>query len=109
VSGTGRYPAASERPASDFSITTKSKDAFDQLLVRLSEKGASVIITFPAGAASNGSTGEDVKDLAAQHFSIEEEKIATRFSTLGGDRKHRAARLEAHELITKLSAHSATN
>ncbi len=104
VSGTGRYPPAEERPSSDFSMSSKSRKAFDSLLSVLSGRGANVIITFPAGKASNGLAGDDVKEIAATHFSIQEEKVSTRFSTLGGDMKHRAARHDTHELILKLSA-----
>lgn len=104
VSGAGRYPERSERPVSDFSMLTTSKRAFDDLLAILSRKKASVIITFPAGKASNGLSGDDVKSLAAEHFRIEEAKVSSRFSTLGGDLKHRAARQQADELILILSA-----
>ena len=103
VCGSGLYPEKSERPASDFSMLTTSKRAFDDLLALLARKKANVIITFPAGQASNGLSGEDVKVLAADHFRIEEAKISSRFSTLGGDLKHRAARQQADELILTLS------
>ncbi|WAC23448.1 DNA adenine methylase [Blastomonas sp. SL216] len=104
VSGSGRYPQLSERPSSDFSMLTTSKRAFDDLLAILARNKASVIITFPAGKASNGLSGDDVKAIAAEHFRIEEAKISSRFSTLGGDLKHRAARHQADELILTLSA-----
>lgn len=103
VEGVGRYPHQDQRPSSDFSMSSRSRAAFDQLLATLAERKASVIITFPAGQASNGLAGDDVKALAASHFSIEEEKVSSRFSTLGGDMKHRAARKDAFELILKLS------
>lgn len=104
VSGAGRYPEKSERPISEFSMLTTSRRAFDDLLAILARKNANVIITFPAGKASNGLSGDDVKALAADHFRIEEAKVSSRFSTLGGDLKHRAARQEADELILTLSA-----
>lgn len=104
VSGTGRYPERSERPSSDFSMLTTSRQAFNDLLATLARKNANVIITFPAGKASNGLSGDDVKALAADHFRIEEAKVSSRFSTLGGDLKHRAARQQADELILTLSA-----
>lgn len=104
VSGNGRYPPPVDRPFSDFSVITKSKKALDCLFKLLAEKGASAIITFPAGKASNGLSGEAVKDIAASHFSIKEEKVSSRFSTLGGDSKHRAARQDAHELILTLAS-----
>ncbi|MGV3513335.1 MAG: DNA adenine methylase [Novosphingobium sp.] len=104
VSGAGRYPEKSERPTSDFSMLTTSKRAFDELLAILARRKANVIVTFPAGKASNGLSGDDVKLLAADHFHIDEAKVSSRFSTLGGDLKHRAARQQADELILTLSA-----
>lgn len=103
VSGAGRYPEKSERPISDFSMLSTSKRAFNDLLSILAQKGANVIITFPAGEALNGLSGDSVKALAAEHFQIEEAKVSSRFSTLGGDTKHRAARQQADELILTLS------
>lgn len=107
VSGEGRYPHKSARPTSDFSMLTTSRRAFDDLLAVLARKGTNVIITFPAGNASNGLSGDDVKALAAGHFRIEEATVSSRFSTLGGDLKHRAARQQADELILTLSADAA--
>jgi adenine-specific DNA methylase len=104
VSGSGRYPDQSDRPVSDFSMTSTSKRAFDDILAVLARRKVSVIITFPAGSASNGLSGEDVKAVAADHFLIAEEKISSRFSTLGGDLKHRAARQDTDELILTLSS-----
>ena len=103
VAGEGRYPPPADRPQSEYSVTSKSGDALNSLLRRLSLKGASVIITFPAGKASNGLSGDAVKELAAQHFGIVETKVSARFSTLGGDKRHRAARQDTHELILSLS------
>jgi len=103
ISGVGRYPPALERPRSDYSLRTKSKLAFDHLLKTLSDRGASAIVTFPAGAASNGLTGEDVTRMAESHFAIQEAKVSSRFSTLGGDKKHREARQATTELILRLS------
>lgn len=103
ISGTGRYPEASERPASDYSIKRNSRRALDGLLGILARKGASVIITFPAGKASNGLSGDDVRKVAADHYRISEDKVSSRFSTMGGNLKHRAARHQADELILTLS------
>ncbi len=103
VSGVGRYPEKSDRPTSSFSMRSASKTALNDLLKVLAERRANVIITFPSGAASNGLSGDDVKSLAANHFRIEEEKVSSRFSTMGGDLKHRAARHQAYELILTLS------
>ncbi|MDC7812838.1 DNA adenine methylase [Sphingomonas koreensis] len=106
VTGHGRYPPAAERPSSSFSMKRTAEKAFDDLLARLAARGARVIITFPASQASNGLSGSDVKQIAAEHFRIAEEKVTSRFSTLGGDTKHRAARLDTDELILSLSAHA---
>lgn len=104
VAGIGRYPPTEERPSSSFSMKTTAQKAFDELLALLARRGANVIITFPANQASNGLSGDDVKEIAAGHFRIEEEKVSSKFSTLGGDTKHRAARQDADELILTLSA-----
>lgn len=104
VTGSGRYPEKSERPSSDFSMLSTSKRALNDLLEILARQQASVIITFPAGKASNGLSGDDVKATAGDHFCLEEAKVSSRFSTLGGDSKHRAARQQADELILTLSS-----
>lgn len=106
VSGAGRYPKREDRPISDFSMRSASKQALDELLKVLAERKAKVVITFPSGAASNGLSGDEVKCIAASHFRIEEEKVSSRFSTMGGDLKHRAARQQSDELILTLSAYS---
>jgi adenine-specific DNA methylase len=102
VSGTGRYPPSEERPRSDYSIISKSEAALKQLLATLAETGCSVIITFPAGEASNGLSGDTVVEVAAQYFSIKTMKVSSRFSTLGGNLSNRDARLNAEELILTL-------
>jgi adenine-specific DNA-methyltransferase len=104
VTGQGRYPKQSARPVSDFSKLSTSRKAFNELLEILARKRANVIVTFPAGKASNGLSGDDVKALAADHFRLEEVKVSSRFSTLGGDSKHRAARQQADEMILTLSS-----
>lgn len=103
VSGNGRYPPQAERPKSDYSLKTRSKIALDDLLSKLSSKGANVLITFPAGEASNGLSGEEVTELSLKHFRMLKTKVTSRFSTLGGDTKHRAARQDSIELILHLS------
>lgn len=102
VSGTGRYPPSGARPQSDYSITTKSEEALENLLESLADTGCSVIVTFPAGKASNGLSGEDVHDIAEQFFKIRSAKVTSRFSTLGGNLSNREARQDADELILTL-------
>lgn len=103
VLGNGRYPPQAERPRSDYSLKTRSRVALDDLLSKLSSRGASVLITFPSGAASNGLSGEEVTELSLKHFQMLKTKVASRFSTLGGDSKHRAARQDSVELILHLT------
>jgi adenine-specific DNA methylase len=103
VSGTGRYPPPEERPKSDFSIATKSKKALDSLLSILSKNGVKTIITFPKEKTSNGLSGPIVKRVAKKYFDVQEKVTNGRFSTLGGNKKHRKARIPAYELIFTLT------
>lgn len=84
VSGTGRYPAESERPRSDYSVATKAPKALDELLKTVSAKKARAILTFPDHKCSNGLSGDSVRQIAEKHFTIKEEKVKSLFSTLGG-------------------------
>jgi adenine-specific DNA methylase len=99
VDGTGRYPPATQRPKSDFSISTKSAPALKELLGTIAQRRATVILTFPATRCSNGLSGELVERVARQFFSVEQKKVSSRFSTLGGNVKLRAARHRKDELI----------
>jgi adenine-specific DNA methylase len=102
VSGAGRYPNPKDRPHSAFSVQTKSDDALVRLMKVIAERGASALLTFPAGPSSNGLSGQRVREISGDLFHIEEEKVSSRFSTLGGDRRHRSARQDAEELILTL-------
>lgn len=102
VSGAGRYPSPNDRPSSAYSIPTKAENALNDLLQRIAVTGATAILTFPAATASNRLSGERIKELAAKKFDIIEDSFLSRFSTLGGDRKHRSARQDAEELILTL-------
>jgi len=102
VSGVGRYPPLTERPQSKFCLVTESYRAFDQLMSDLARTGASAIVTFPAQKASNGLSGEDVEDISAQYFRVKKKKIASVFSTLGGNAVSRTARKPATELVLHL-------
>lgn len=104
ISGNGRYPPQEERPRSDYSLRARSRIALDELLSTLASNGANVLITFPAGEASNGLSGDEVTEISLKHFRMLETKVTSRFSTLGGDTKHRAARQEAVELILHLTS-----
>ncbi|EAQ96680.2 Adenine-specific DNA methylase [Congregibacter litoralis KT71] len=104
IKGSGRYPPQEERPRSDYSLRTQSRTALDGLLSTLASRGANVLMTFPAGQASNGLSGAEVIEASSKHFKLIETKVTSRLSTLGGDRKHRAARQDSEELILYLSA-----
>ena len=102
VSGTGRYPPAGNRPRSKYSLVSSSEKALSCLLDALSTKGCGVVITFPAGRASNGLSGQSVVELAESRFTVESMKIDGKFSTLGGNRKNRSPRHVSEELILTL-------
>lgn len=102
VSGAGRYPPPTDRPQSAFSIQSQSENAFQKLMSTIAARGASAMVTFPAGPSSNGLSGKRVREISGDLFAIEEEKVSSRFSTLGGDRHHRSARQDAEELILTL-------
>ncbi len=99
VSGRGRYPNPHERPKSDFSMKSRSLKAFDSLLEKIASKKASTIITFPAGDCSNGLSGDIVKGISKRYFKVKKDIIKGKFSTLGGNRENRPARLKSSELV----------
>lgn len=102
VSGTGRYPAPELRPASDYSIPTRSEIAISTLLDRIADAGANAVITYPSARTSNRLSGEAIAAMAESRFRIGKRQVRSRFSTLGGDHKHRSARQDTEELILTL-------
>jgi adenine-specific DNA methylase len=108
VSGIGRYPAFDERPWSRFSVSSEAKDALGELFRTVSAQRARTIVTFPVHKCSNGLSGRIVRNLARKYFSIEEQKVESLFSSLGGIGQHgngsagRDARVDAKELILVL-------
>lgn len=102
VSGTGRYPPLSDRPQSNYCLKTSVFDEFDRLMLGIALSGAEAIVTFPAGECSNGLSGSMVEELSNQYFSVKTKKVASVFSTLGGNRTSRAARQSTIELILHL-------
>jgi hypothetical protein len=103
VSGTGRYPPASERPRSDFSLKSRSQAAIEDLLDALADAGCRAIITFPATRCSNGLSGQQIARLAKEQFFVQTKTVKGRFSTLGGNGTTRAARTSSAEMIISLS------
>jgi adenine-specific DNA methylase len=98
--GNGRYPSIDERPSSDFSKKTTAIDAARQLLDACSEKRAKLILTFPTTGASNGLEARDYVEYGRALFSgIHIEEVASDFSTLGGNKRHREARQACRESI----------
>jgi adenine-specific DNA-methyltransferase len=102
VTGVGRYPDPSERPKSDFSIRSKSKEALKRLFSKLAENGVRTIVTFPAEETSNGLSGSTVETVAGEYFSMSKTVVNGRFSTLGGNLRNRKARVPAYEIILAL-------
>lgn len=103
VAGAGRYPPIEERPQSSFCNKSQSLAALQDLIEKLARSGCRVIFTFPAGQCSNGLSGDDVKRVATTRFSIREDRIVGRFSTLGGNNGNRAARHASCELLLLMS------
>lgn len=114
VSGVGRYPEASERPRSRYSVKSESIDAFTELLKTVSDKNATAIVTFPAHECSNGLSGKEIIKIAKQFFAVKTKSVHSKFSTLGGTQivdgkgNGRAARQHAKELILVLSPKKST-
>lgn len=109
VSGVGRYPAPILRPRSSYSVTSESKSALDDLLGKISSRGAWAILTFPDHECSNGLSGESVREISGRYFRVEEKIVKSKFSTMGGTGKAqrneegmRSARHHADELILVL-------
>lgn len=103
VSGVGRYPDIGLRPQSKFSRLTQSAQAFDDLMLGVAASGADAIITFPSNEASNGLSGDLVEAISAQYFHVKTKKIASLFSTMGGNSISRHARQATTELVLHLA------
>lgn len=109
VEGTGRYPPASERPRSPYSIASEAPSAIEHLLMGIAEREAKAILTFPQRACSNGLSGPDVCEIANKYFHVRSTFKRSRFSTLGGTQDAdgngygRRARQKTHELILTLT------
>lgn len=109
VEGVGRYPAASKRPRSRYSVKSESRQALMELLDEAALRGVRLIVTFPDHDCSNGLSGAAIVEMASPKFRVQEERVTSRFSTLGGTSNRlggagsRAARVAANELILRLS------
>jgi adenine-specific DNA-methyltransferase len=99
VEGTGRYPIPEERPKSEFTYRSQSAAALETLLAGLAAVGATVIFTFPRETCTNGLSGRLVLRTGRTWYDIEENNVLGKFSTLGGNNRHRDARKSSDELI----------
>lgn len=101
VEGKGRYPSLEERPQSAFSNRSESRNALENLINKVAERRATVILTFPNKECSNGLSGKTVKEIAEKWFEIKEELIHGKFSTLGGNnhKDNRPGRQKSEELL----------
>lgn len=101
VSGSGRNPPFSERPASEFSRRTMAGTELDQLLSLSAERGLRLVVTFPLAQQSNGLSGTHIASRARSFFSrVEVSEARSTFSSLGGNgmeggRPARLAQVEA--------------
>lgn len=105
VAGAGRAPALNERFRSDFSSRSESKAALKNLLEAASEKESTLVLTYPEGERSNGLTIDQIESAASGLFSIEEMRIPTSHSTLGGSVENsilRGGRQEVFERVITL-------
>ncbi len=109
VSGAGRYPPPAERPRSSYSVTSEATAALEDLLMKIADKEAKAILTFPQRKCSNGLSGKVVHETAAKYFKVDSTFKRSRFSTLGGTINEegkgygRAARQKTHEYIFTLT------
>ncbi|HCF7727884.1 TPA: DNA adenine methylase [Pseudomonas aeruginosa] len=100
VSGRGRYPEISMRPSSQFSQKSQSTKAALELITSCHKKQLGLVITFPSESSSNGLSAQDFMSMGKNLFSsIERHEISSDFSTLGGNKKIRSARLKCSESI----------
>lgn len=100
VTGRGRYPEISKRPSSRFSLRSQSEQAARDLIVGCHARKLGLVLTFPSGEASNGLSADSFITMAkGLYSSVEEHKVDSDFSTLGGNAKSRGARLKCQESI----------
>lgn len=100
VTGAGRYPALSSRPASEFSRRSSAHNAALDLITSCAERGLRLVITFPTAKSSNGLSACEFKYIAERLYpSVEEYFFESKFSTLGGNGINRKGRMNSKESI----------
>ena len=102
VAGAGRYPPPELRPRSRYSVPSEAQTALQQLLGAIAARQCGVIITFPAGAASNQLSGDRVIEIARNWFTVDCLKVTSRCSTLEGNTRNRSPRMRSEELLLSL-------
>lgn len=108
VTGAGRAPELAARARSDFSMKSTAGKAMGALLADLRTRDATVIITFPDAAASNGLSGKAIASMAADDWDVSIQTVAASHSTLGGTSKEstRGGRREVNEAVITLRPRS---
>jgi adenine-specific DNA-methyltransferase len=102
VSGSGRNPPFEERPESDFSRKSKSKEALDRLLMEAASRELRLVVTFPVSRQSNGLSAHTFASNAAKYYQhVTNHEVQSAFSSLGGNGTdgQRPAREETVERI----------
>lgn len=105
VSGVGRYPDSKKRPWSRYSVATEARTALAELFETVASRQVRSIVTFPVHKCSNGLSGRIVRNIARQYFYVADQKVESRFSSLGGigaagaGAARREARIGTKELI----------
>jgi adenine-specific DNA methylase len=105
VAGAGRAPSIERRPRSEFSSRRSSVRAMSNLLAAAARNRSTVMLTYPEGDRSNGLAVSDIREVAEGLFSIKEERLPHRHSTLGGsasDDSIRKGRRDLHEVLFTL-------
>jgi len=106
VSGAGRAPDGALRIRSPYSMKSRALHTFAELLRLLSRAGVTVIVTFPAGIASNGVSGRAIVEMAESWFHKKVHLLPSVHSTLGGPagggEATRGARIALHEIALEL-------
>lgn len=81
-------------------MKSKASSEARELIDICAEKKLLLVLTFPSATASNGLSVEDFLAHGLKKFSsMEVHEVRSDFSTLGGNKKHRAARQECGEAI----------
>lgn len=95
--GRGRYRP--DRFATSFSLKTRVEGAMRDLCTALSQRGCTLILSYPSNGLLNAACGVDPGDLLREHFRRVELRMRrpTSHSTLGA--RHGSARNRVHELL----------